>query len=155
MAKVDYLILEAKKRKIFTMGIGDGGNEIGMGLIRERLWEHFPLARKCNCPCGKGIAPETETDCLVTANVSNWGSYGVEAALAILKQDIEILHTSNNEDRILARTADAQLADGIRGYSEPSVDGMLAEVHKSLIILLTEIVKRGMGEVYGKSSFAR
>ena len=72
-----------------------------------------------------------------------------------MKQDIEILHTPNIEDRILTRTADAQLADGIRGYSEPSVDGMLAEVHKSLIILLTEIVKRGTLEIYGESRFAR
>jgi len=155
MAKVDYLVMEATRRGIFTIGIGDGGNEIGMGLIKEKLKEHFPLARKCNCPCGKGIAPEIETDCLVTANVSNWGAYAVEACLAVLKQDPDILHNEIIEDRILTRTADAQLADGISGYAEPSVDGMLANVHRSLIVLLREIVKRGIPEIYGKSRFAR
>jgi len=33
MAKIDYLIQEATKNKITTIGIGDGGNEIGMGCI--------------------------------------------------------------------------------------------------------------------------
>lgn len=155
MAKIDYLVLYAKQKKILTIGIGDGGNEVGMGLIRERLKENFALAKKCNCPCEKGIAPQTETDCLITANVSNWGAYALEACLAILKQDNEILHTPDMEIRVLARAADAQFADGISGYVEPSVDGMLAEVHKSLIIMLAEVVKRGIPEIYGQSRFAR
>jgi hypothetical protein len=155
MAKIDYLVLHAKEKDILTIGIGDGGNEIGMGVIRERLKELLPMARKCICPCGKGIAPATETDCLVTAAVSNWGAYAIEACLAILKQDIEILHTPSLEDRILTRTADAQWVDGISGICEPSVDGMVAEVHKAVIVILTQIVKRGMREIYGESMFAR
>ena len=37
MAKVDFLIEEAMRRKVWTLGIGDGGNEIGMGNIREEI----------------------------------------------------------------------------------------------------------------------
>ena len=114
--------MRARERDVFTVGVGDGGNEIGMGVIKERLHETFPLARKCNCPCQKGIAPETETHCLVTANVSNWGAYAIEACLAILRQDQEILHSASIETKVLSRTADAVFTDSIGGYCEPSVE---------------------------------
>lgn len=155
MAKIDYLVLQAKERKIYTVGIGDGGNELGMGLIKERLREYFPLARKCSCPCGKGMAPETATDCLVTANVSNWGAYAIEACLAILKQDPRILHTPSVENRVLTKAADSQLIDANSGYADPSVDGVGTEVHISIIVILTEIVKHGISETYGETRFAR
>jgi len=155
MAKIDYLVLCAREKDILTVGVGDGGNEIGMGVIRERLRETFPLARKCNCPCEKGIAPETETHCLVTATVSNWGAYGIEACLAVLKQDPEVLHSAGVETRVLSSTAGAEFTDSIGGYCESAVDGMTADVHESLVVMLNEIVRRGIREVYGQSRFAR
>ena len=35
-ARTDYLVEEAAKRGIPTIGVGDGGNEIGMGAIQSR-----------------------------------------------------------------------------------------------------------------------
>jgi len=37
MAKIDLLFEEAKARGILTIGIGDGGNELGMGRIKELI----------------------------------------------------------------------------------------------------------------------
>jgi len=73
VAKIDLIIREARRAGILTIGIGDGGNEIGMGNIREEIQKGIPFGNRCNCPCGEGIAPATETDFLVTATVSNWG----------------------------------------------------------------------------------
>src|SRR3990172_8975640 len=83
IAKADYLVLEAAKQGIPTIGVGDGGNEIGMGVIVQELRRSsIPNIAKCKCPCGGGIACATSTDVLVTACISNWGAYGIAACLA-------------------------------------------------------------------------
>jgi hypothetical protein len=38
-----------------TIGIGDGGNEVGFGTIGRALEASLPLARSCGCGCGGGI----------------------------------------------------------------------------------------------------
>jgi hypothetical protein len=53
-----------------TIAVGDGGNEIGMGNIREAISD-------------LDINPSvTGCDELLVADVSNWGAYGVIAILA-------------------------------------------------------------------------
>jgi len=148
MAKVDVLIREAGKRDILTLGIGDGGNEIGMGTIREAVREYIPYGAKCQCPCGAGIAPETPTDVLVTAAVSNWGAYGVLAALAILCENPKVLHDTETEARVLRRGADAGLIDGMTGYCVPGADGMEDKMHMALITLLNGIVDAALSPGY-------
>ncbi|MEM6581469.1 MAG: glutamate cyclase domain-containing protein [Pseudomonadota bacterium] len=53
-----------------TIGIGDGGNEIGMGNIASAIAELDIKASVTSC------------DELVVADVSNWGAYGLIALLA-------------------------------------------------------------------------
>jgi hypothetical protein len=63
---------------ITTIGIGDGGNEIGMGKL---LWELIDR----NIPGGGRIACRVPTDFLIVSGVSNWGAYGLAArATAVL-----------------------------------------------------------------------
>ncbi|XP_054758178.2 D-glutamate cyclase, mitochondrial-like isoform X1 [Lytechinus pictus] len=62
---------------VFTTGIGDGGNEIGMGKVKERVVSHIPK--------GDIIATVTSTDYLICAGVSNWGGYAIATALALLR----------------------------------------------------------------------
>ena len=62
------------------IGVGDGGNEIGMGKLPAGL-----IAS--TVPNGERIACITSCDHLVVAGVSNWGAYGLIAALAILRPD--------------------------------------------------------------------
>ncbi|MEW5759504.1 MAG: glutamate cyclase domain-containing protein [Candidatus Thermoplasmatota archaeon] len=141
LAKIDFLVDAAKDKKILTIGIGDGGNEIGFGLIRDIVKKHIPYGAKCQCPCGSGIAPVTETDALVVSTVSNWGAYGIEACVATILQNQEIMHNSALEHRLLDTSCKVGLIDGIRGCIDSSVDGFPSNVHKSLVEILGAIVK--------------
>lgn len=147
MAKMDYLVLDAIKNNIATIGIGDGGNEIGMGCIEEEIRNNIPFGNKCKCPCHTGIAPSTKTDFLITAAISNWGAYGLAAGIALLKNDTDIFHNSETEKRILQRAADAGLIDGINGYTEPGADGLSAKVHESFVDILRELLRKGINQL--------
>jgi len=145
MAKIDYLVLEAMEKNIVTIGIGDGGNELGMGVIQEELKKSsIPNMAKCQCGCGGGGAPATRTDVLITATVSNWGAYGIAACLAFLLQRPEVFHDAMMEERILEATANANLLDGGTGYCLPGADGLSSVVHQAVITLLGQIVLQGI-----------
>ena len=74
-APLDDLFLGGPWTKL---AVGDGGNEIGMGRLPAGL-----IAR--TVPNGAEIACVTSCDHLVVAGVSNWGAYGLMAALAVLR----------------------------------------------------------------------
>ena len=74
-----FLLFSAHtSEKITTIGIGDGGNEIGMGKVQQKVIEHIQN--------GRNIACAVATDHLVTAGVSNWGGSALVAALHVLNQ---------------------------------------------------------------------
>ncbi|MBW1999546.1 MAG: DUF4392 domain-containing protein [Deltaproteobacteria bacterium] len=144
MAKIDILIRKAGEREILTIGIGDGGNEIGMGVIADNLREWLPYGKKCKCPCGGGIVPVTKTDFLLPAAVSNWGAYGISAMLAILEERREVFHSADLEQRLLHSCADAGFIDGGSGYANGGVDSLPIHVHMSLVNLLGAFVEKGI-----------
>jgi hypothetical protein len=113
------------------VGVGDGGNEIGMGKLPREL-----IAR--TVPNGERIACVTSCDHLVVAGVSNWGAYGLMAALAVLHQPWSAAvakFLSAERDRAVTRAivAKAGAVDGVTARNEPTVDGFPAEVHGALI----------------------
>ena len=69
---------------MFTVRMGDGGNEIGYALTNEEANEIFKQAYGVTCQCGCGGATATATDVLVSAAISNWGAYAVSARLAYM-----------------------------------------------------------------------
>jgi hypothetical protein len=144
MAKVDVLVRKASQQDILTIGIGDGGNEIGMGLIAEELRSWLPYGKKCRCGCGAGIVPVTKTDLLVTAAVSNWGAYGVAAMIALIVGHPEIFHSPKIERRILESCIAAGLIDGGSGYLSGGADALDIGIHMSLVELLGELIRKGI-----------
>ncbi len=66
-------IFEMAYGKIPTIGIGDGGNEIGMGNVADVISEKLEIV-----PC------RVKTDFLIIASVSNWGAFGLTAYLQML-----------------------------------------------------------------------
>lgn len=142
IAKADQLVIEARERKIFTLGIGDGGNEIGMGLIRKEAEEILVHGIGKSVP--GGFAPSVPTDALLVAAVSNWGAYGVAACLAVLLQDQGVFHDDGVERRVLESCAHAGLIDGVTGYVEGSVDGIPMNVHLALVRILGSIVNQAL-----------
>jgi hypothetical protein len=82
-APLDYLYEDADWSASWkTIGIGDGGNEIGMGVLPKALVES-------DIPNGKLIAATTGADYLLVSGVANWGAYGLLGALAVLRPDLK------------------------------------------------------------------
>jgi hypothetical protein len=49
-----HLAEAAKARSIVTIGVGDGGSEIGNGLIYDAARQIQPYGLKCQCDCEDG-----------------------------------------------------------------------------------------------------
>src|SRR5690606_4019445 len=97
-ANLDHLFRTARMLGKRTIGIGDGGNEIGCGNIYESLSREMPeYAYKDTTPCGGGVYSVVETDVLLIANSSNMGANGLTAGLALLRQDLSLCHTPDAE----------------------------------------------------------
>lgn len=146
--KISYLIEEAKNRGIFTIGIGDGGNEVGMGCIKETVKKVLPTGSKCGCPCGAGTHSDIATDLLIVAMVSNWGAYALEALLAIAKGKPEIMHDRALEDKVFEAAASAGFIDPAAGFGMASGDAIDKSVHLAIVDILNFIVKSKISDTF-------
>jgi len=146
VAKVDYLFEEALSRGILTIGIGDGGNELGLGKIKETVKQYVPTGKKCKCPCEGGIAADIAADIPVIAGISNWGCYGLAAALSAITGMHDVLHTGAIERRILGKCADAGAVNGHTWATETAVDGISEDIHVYMVEMLRTIVEKGRVE---------
>ena len=144
MANAHHLVPLATERGCVTIGIGDGGNEIGFGMVAEAVRDIQPFGRVSKNPADGGVATVIATDILVSAAVSNWGAYGIAAMLAALLRNPEALHGPDAERRMLLECVKAGGMDGAVAKMVPLVDGTSPEVQVSLITILHEIVRNGL-----------
>jgi hypothetical protein len=115
-----HLLFEEAAQYLPTIGIGDGGNEIGMGRIP---WD---VIRR-NIPGGDRIACRVATDFLIVAGVSNWGAYALAAGFMMLRevQPPPSLFDPDEERRLLQIMVDAgPLVDGTTTLPTATVDGL-------------------------------
>lgn len=124
---VDDLIERAVDYGIPTIAVGDGGNEVGFGAIRPAVERHVDR--------GEQVACVTPAESLVVAGVSNWGAYGLVAALS-RRTDRSLLHTPATERRLLEVAIEAGAIDGVSGLAEPTVDGIDTAVHERVVGVL-------------------
>jgi Domain of unknown function (DUF4392) len=118
-----------------TIGIGDGGNEIGMGSVRPRLVRLDTLRAR--------IATVVPVDHLVVAGVSNWGGYGIAAELGRLT-GFDLLHTPEVERRLIEACVAAGACDGVTRRREPTVDGLASDTHAAVVDLLRLASRSGI-----------
>ncbi|MBI4277618.1 MAG: DUF4392 domain-containing protein [Armatimonadetes bacterium] len=130
-----------------TVGIGDGGNEYGCGLIYEDVRAITGHGARCQCPCGDGMANAVATDVLVIGAVSNWGAYGTCAMLARLLDNPDLVHDPETEYRMLDANVRAGAADGMSALPSMSVDGISVQVNQGLVRQLREMVAIGLTTV--------
>ncbi len=125
----------ASERGIPTIGVGDGGNEIGCGRIVDtiRKIRGIPVG-------GHDIATEVTTDVLFFAGVSNWGGYAIAAMVAFLANKPKALHSDQTEHRMLEAVVRAGAAEGGQASLNPDVDGIDHRVHVDLINTLHVMV---------------
>jgi hypothetical protein len=143
----DELVKRARARGIYTVGVGDGGNEIGFGRIVDDVRQIQDYGASCQCPCGQGMATVVATDALVVAAVSNWGAYGLAAMLAFVREQPTALHDPDDERRVLEACAAAGAADGAHSRTTFSVDGIAGEVSVAVVRMLGEIIRNGLIEI--------
>ena len=127
-APLDDLFLAGTWRRI---AVGDGGNEIGMGKLPAGL-----IAQ--HVPNGSEIACVTPCDDLVVVGVSNWGAYGLMAALALARPEwsptIARFLTAELDLSVTRAIVDeAGAVDGVTARREATVDGFGPEVHGAVI----------------------
>lgn len=123
----DPLFRTAADSGILTVAVGDGGNEIGMGVIRQTVVDAIEHGETIGC-----ITPVDE---LVVAGVSNWGAYGLVCGLSLVAGR-QLLHTGETERRLLAAAVEAGAVDGVTGEPTESVDGLPACVHAGVVDIL-------------------
>ncbi|HEU4438084.1 MAG TPA: DUF4392 domain-containing protein [Methylomirabilota bacterium] len=123
---LDELFLAASRR-VVTVGVGDGGNEIGMGAVRARVARAGGVFPR--------IASVVAVKHLVVAGVSNWGAYGIVAELARLSRR-PLLHTADEERAMISACVDAGAVDGLTHRREPTVDGLPLPAHVGMLELL-------------------
>ena len=115
-APLDDLFLAAERRGLTTIGIGDGGNEIGMGKV-------FADALSCIAN-GQSIATIVATDFCIAAGVSNWGAFGLAGAFCVLEGS-DLLPSADEVAFDLERLVrDGGAVDGVTLQRELTSDGL-------------------------------
>ena len=118
------------QKNVVTIGIGDGGNEIGMGKIP---WD--VIVR--NVPRGGLVACRIATQHLIVCGVSNWGAYALAAGVALLRgrKLPASLFDPALERQILEAMVDAgPLVDGVTGVPSATVDGLTWEQYADVLM---------------------
>ncbi len=105
-----------------TIGIGDGGNEIGMGAI-----PYAELRRRLIEPQASRIPCRIATDWTIVAGVSNWGAMALAAAVCWQRGCLDALRLTNRtteEHRLQTLVEHGPAVDGVTRLQEPTVDGL-------------------------------
>jgi len=143
---VSPLILEAEKRGVFSIGVGDNGNELGFGRIHKAVKEIQPFGKRCQCPCQSGMATIVKTDVLIPAMISNWGCYGIEAVLAFLLNKPNLTHTPEMEKKIITACLEAGGLEAMWCSKLFYVDGADGESSMAIVQVLNNMVRLALAE---------
>lgn len=132
VGKVDYIVEEARRRKVLSIGVGDGGNEVGMGKILDAVLDVVPT--------GSVIGTPLDTDILVVGAVANWGAYAIEACLAAALHMPEAIHSVADERRLVEACAINGFIDPATGLANGWTDGTPPICSESMLELLRQMV---------------
>jgi hypothetical protein len=118
-ARIDLLF----DSDIPSIGIGDGGNEIGMGNLFEVIRQTSGLPENPTV---------THVTSLIAASVSNWGGYGLVAGLSYLAGR-DLLPDPENEEHLLQELFAAGCYDGMQAVPTCGVDGYTLHENKQVL----------------------
>lgn len=129
--------IAAQRLPIMTVGIGDGGNEIGMGALPWHLLSELTDPRGGSA--GRTnllsrVACRVTTDHTIVAGVSNWGGFALALAVAAMRglAAAELAGAVDRQaDLVETLVASAGAVDGFSGRCEPLVDGLDHGAHLS------------------------
>jgi hypothetical protein len=130
-------LLSAGERRSTTIGIGDGGNEIGMGKI-----PHETIVK--NIPNGDLIHCRVPTDHLIVAGVSNWGAYALAAGVYVLRgvrPPADLFDPDREREILEVMVREGPLVDGVTGKQTATVDGLTWEEYAKPLLRIREILE--------------
>jgi len=136
-APVEVMFPRSQFARVRTIGIGDGGNEIGMGKI-----PHETIVK--NIPNGDLIHCRVPTDHLIVAGVSNWGAYALAAGVYVLRgvKPASDLFDRDHEREILeVMVREGPLVDGVTGKQTATVDGLTWDEYARPLLRIHEILE--------------
>lgn len=120
-----------------SIGIGDGGNEIGMGKLPHEL--------VADCvPNGDLIHCRVATDFLIVAGVSNWGAYALAAGVYVLrgrKPPADLFDPDREREILEVMVREGPLVDGVTGKQTATVDGLAWEEYAKPLLRIREILE--------------
>jgi hypothetical protein len=120
-----------------TIGIGDGGNEIGMGKIpHETIVKNIPNGDLIHC-----LVP---TDYLIVAGVSNWGAYALAAGVYVLrglKPPADLFDPDREHEVLEVMVREGPLVDGVTGKQTATVDGLSWDEYVKPLVRIREILE--------------
>lgn len=132
------------------IGIGDGGNEVGMGRVTDLVERHVPRGDMIGCA--------VTCDHLLVCGVSNWGGYALSIALAASAASrghpvaeagaeavMALVPTPASEDNVMRALQAAGVRDGISGAVDGSVDGLPYARHMEVLSSMREALAAAMG----------
>lgn len=109
-----------------TIAIGDGGNEIGMGNVKEFLAQ-------------LDIVPAvTQCDELIISDVSNWGVYGILAFLSLWSKHDLLSETC--PEQVLKYISNLGSVDGVTRKNELTEDSLPASEGIALISRIRTLI---------------
>ena len=116
--------------KIPTIGIGDGGNEIGMGNLEYIIKDNLNLL-----PC------KIKVDKLIISSVSNWGGYGLAAYLCLLTKNKEFFETvEETVKNYIKYIISLGSVDGVTHENKEKVDGNDIDIELNIIRSLLKVI---------------
>jgi hypothetical protein len=130
---IDDFIIAMNERGKLTVGLGDGGNEIGFGKFHDQV--------SAMVPRGKELVTTTATKYLLPAAVSNFGAYAIVAALALRTENQDLLPDGATVVKLIEDAVAEGCLDG--GTVDPTFigdDGIPAEGVAAVVTVLRTIV---------------
>ena len=116
--------------KGLILAAGDGGNEIGMGSLADEI-PKVPTLVKLPCV--------TSTTRLIVTSVSNWGGYGLVAAMSRQKEK-SLLPSVETERELVKSMVDMGAVDGFTNRQEYRVDGFTLEENSVTLARLHDLL---------------
>lgn len=124
IAPIDLLYDRVREMGALTIGIGDRGNELGLGAIGEVVRTEMPAGADCGCGCGLGNACMTPADHTLVGTTSDWSAYALAACLSYLRADWLALISAQAYRRVLHEAVQNGAIDGPSKYAVPFIDGV-------------------------------
>jgi len=140
-AKIDYLFSDFPH----SVGIGDGGNEIGMGNLAKEI-PGYPFMPSSPCV--------TKVSKLIVTSVSNWGGYGLVTAISRLKKKNLLISLKDEED-LVKKCVELGAVDGPGATRVNQVDGFTLEENSLTVKRLHELLTKEGIRYSGHGSIRR